>query len=473
MLVLDNFETVTDADLIGAAELVATLRSEGSPVALGIGYRGAALPHGVTGITGITGIRLGPLRHDAAMELFVTEAGVKHRTDPKLGPLVTGLDGVPLAIVLLGALARTETRLDTLAAAWNAKRTDLLDRGGRPDRTSSLPVSIELSWERLSDDARAALSLAAMLPDGWPTGHPTMYLPASLAAGVIELGNRALLHDDGTRQRCLAPIRQHVLAHHPAPTAGLSELLALIGPMARRCGEIGGTEGATVVTDLTPEFTNLVDVIRACLPNEPSLAATVPGLLDFQQFTGLGDYQLGLDAIAASPSISVKAANTLALGQLYATRSDNDQARNLFNQALPLYQKIRDRYSQAVTHAWLARVTDGMERAEHCTQLDMLAGGISLQGFRESLRSISGCRGAASTDPNQLKAYGLVLIRRRSSAMTGSFAWRDAVLRRVRNSSATRPERSCAAASRALWPMVAASVGSPVAMVRDASLACM
>ncbi|MGH3815324.1 MAG: hypothetical protein ACRDUV_23225, partial [Pseudonocardiaceae bacterium] len=273
VLVLDNFETVAEGDPVGAAGLVAELRSRPGQVALGIGYRGAGLS---VGVTDVTEIRLGPLPSEAAVEVFGAVAGARHRTDPNLSALLVDLDGVPLAIVLLATLACTEPHLETLVIAWRAKRTDLLQRGIRPDRTSSLPVSIELSWDRLSPEAREALSLVALLPDGWPRGRSSMYLPDDLAAGVIELGGRALLHDDDLRQRCLAPIRQHVLIHHaPQPTL-LGRLVTPIRTLAGRCRQIGGPDGADAVIEVVPEFTNFVDVIRARLSHEPDLAEAVP-----------------------------------------------------------------------------------------------------------------------------------------------------------------------------------------------------
>ncbi|MGH3569550.1 MAG: tetratricopeptide repeat protein, partial [Pseudonocardia sp.] len=85
-------------------------------------------------------------------------------------------------------------------------------------------------------------------------------------------------------------------------------------------------------------------------------------------------------------------ANCLSnLGQVEFRESNNDRARELFGQALPLYQQIRDRYSQAVAHAWLAATTSGEQRGKHCIQLNRLATELNLKGFRESLRSISGC----------------------------------------------------------------------------------
>jgi hypothetical protein len=336
VLVLDNFETLADGDPAGAAELVATLRSAPDRVVLGIGYRGATVP---TSIKGMEVVPLGPLTREPAKKVFLAAAGDRHSTDPSLDSLLNGLDGVPLALVILGALSRAEPSLDELTTAWQEKRTDLFQSGSSPDRTSSLPVSIELSWERLSADARAALSLAAQLPDGWPLGRRAMYLPDEFAAGVVELGGRALLHAD-ERQRCLAPIRQHVLAHHPPESASLQRLFAGVRVLATRFQQIGGPEGSSVVTELASEFTNITEVISTGLSHEPELVTIVPNILTFQRFTGLGDEHLGHAALTMPSSLSIRADIFLCLGLLHSGRSNNMQARELFGQALPIYQRV-------------------------------------------------------------------------------------------------------------------------------------
>jgi AAA domain-containing protein len=298
VLVLDNFETVTDADPGGAADLLSSLRAVPG-LAVGIGSRGAGVP---AGLVGTREISLGPLPNEIAVEVFVAVAGSRHRVDPCMEALVADLEGVPLAIVLMASLARTESRLNTLAAAWRAKRTDLLQHGVHPDRTSSLPVSIELSWDLLSPDGRAAFSLAALLPDGWPHNRVGMYLPDKLAAGVVELRHRALLHDDELRQRCLAPLRQHVLTHHTPDPTQIGLLVAPVRTLAARGAQVGSADGADAAADTVPEFTNLVEVIRIGLPNTPDLGDAVPDLLKLQRFTGLGDDQVGLDALGYATS---------------------------------------------------------------------------------------------------------------------------------------------------------------------------
>src|SRR5262249_19104916 len=83
--VLVDFETVADGDPTGAAELVATRRAVQSPVVLGLGCRGAAVP---AGVADVVEVGLGPLPSDAAVELFVAVAGQRHHQDGNLGALV-------------------------------------------------------------------------------------------------------------------------------------------------------------------------------------------------------------------------------------------------------------------------------------------------------------------------------------------------------------------------------------------------
>ena len=336
VVVLDNFETVTDADPAAAAAVVSTLRSGDSPVVLGVGFRGGEPPAFLR--QGTRHVALDPLAQDDAVALFLAVAGDRHRSDAHLGDLVRQLDGIPLAVVLLGAQAGSDQDLSLLAAAWRQKRTDLLQYASNPDRTSSVPVSIELSWDRLSDDARRALSLASWLPDGWPDGGHGLYLPDPLAPGLLELRRRGLAHRASGRERVLAPVRQHVLSHHPAADADRATLMAAAARLAARGDDVGTDTGGEAVAVLAPEFTNLADLLRQA-PAGPATTRAVVGLLELQRFTGLGDDQVGIAALAAAPTPTDRANVHSQLGVLYLTRSDNARARAAIDEALPLYQR--------------------------------------------------------------------------------------------------------------------------------------
>ncbi|WP_123743013.1 tetratricopeptide repeat protein [Saccharothrix texasensis] len=256
---------------------------------------------------------------------------------------------MPLAITLLAGLADTTGALGVLAAAWRATRTDLLHHGARPDRTSSLPVSIELSWDRLGPAARTALSAAALLPDGWPADRSGLYLPDVMAAGLVELEQRAMIHHDEHRHRCLAPLREHVRAHHPAGPDTLRLLLEPARRLTTRAARIGLADGARAVAETVPEFGNLVDLIRTALPTIPDYATLVPDLLDFQRCTGLGDHHLGHHALGHTADPALRARTTRALAQLHFTRGDHAHARALHGRALPLSRQVGDVLGEADT----------------------------------------------------------------------------------------------------------------------------
>lgn len=351
VLVLDNFETVLDNDYSGAVELLRQVRSAPDRVAVGIGYRGSQLPHGIPNIASVV---LGRLPDDSAAELFQTTAG-KMFEESELTPLLRELDGVPLAIVLLASLAGSEDNLGTLRKAWQAKRTDLLQHG--TDRVSSLPVSLELSWDALSTDAQATLSLAAELPDGWPAGDSGAYLPDELTSGVPELSRRALLHLENDRQRCLAPVRQHVRTHHPADGEHLQHLYERVRALSMRAGNVGGSDGAAAVSEVMPEFTNVVEVVRNHLNQDQSFLGVIPSLLEFQRFSSMGDTELAHVALESAAETALKAEITLGLADVYRARSDNQQARELFEQAQPLCQMVGDVLGEAHCLLDLGRIS--------------------------------------------------------------------------------------------------------------------
>src|SRR5262249_44792104 len=94
--------------------------------------------------------------------------------------------------------------------------------------------------------------------------------------------------------------------------------------------------------------TNITEVVRTGLTHDADLAAVVPDVLEFQRFTGLGDDQLALAALAMPRSSTpVRAATTFGLGVLYADRSLHDRAPELVDQALPLYQRVGDVLGEA------------------------------------------------------------------------------------------------------------------------------
>ena len=72
-----------------------------------------------------------PLASASARALFVAAAGSGFADDPDLDVLLGDLDGMPIAIELLGRVAPPELRLAGLRRRWERHRTDLLSTGGK------------------------------------------------------------------------------------------------------------------------------------------------------------------------------------------------------------------------------------------------------------------------------------------------------------------------------------------------------
>ena len=63
-----------------------------------------------------------PLRPPDARRMFLGVAGAKFEADPQLDELLDQLDGVPLAVELLGYAAQGQPDLDGVAKRWQHER---------------------------------------------------------------------------------------------------------------------------------------------------------------------------------------------------------------------------------------------------------------------------------------------------------------------------------------------------------------
>ncbi|KAK4704114.1 uncharacterized protein P7C70_g2096, partial [Phenoliferia sp. Uapishka_3] len=112
--------------------------------------------------------QLGGLSDDASEEFFRAEFnGEDHSRElttpePFLSDLLSLLSGVPLAIKLVAAVARSETSLQDVIDMW--KDGTAWDNVGIEDRKHSLDVSLSLSFRHLSADTISLLRLLAELP---------------------------------------------------------------------------------------------------------------------------------------------------------------------------------------------------------------------------------------------------------------------------------------------------------------------
>ena len=76
-------------------------------------------------------------------------------------------------------------------------------------------------------------------------------------------------------------------------------------------------------------------------------------------------YQEALTLYRRVGSVLGEANCIQGLGDIALARSDQEAARNFFAEALSLYSRIQDPYSMGWTHACLARLTEPGERQNH------------------------------------------------------------------------------------------------------------
>jgi hypothetical protein len=92
----------------------------------------------------------------------------------------------------------------------------------------------------MTDTARRLLTLLGLLPDGIARGDLDTLLPGSGNAAAMALRQIALAFDEAARLRTLAPVREHVAAHHsPAPenlARGIDHYAQLATDLGPKCG---------------------------------------------------------------------------------------------------------------------------------------------------------------------------------------------------------------------------------------------
>ncbi|MGY4100997.1 AfsR/SARP family transcriptional regulator [Nocardia sp. R16R-3T] len=290
LLILDNCEHLIDpvaevvADLVGSCDQLSVLTTSRAPLA----------------ITAETVYPLAPLAIDAAgspaTELFMARARAVRptvRLDPEVVARLCGtLDGLPLAIELAAARARTmsveeiETRLE--------HRFALLRGGDRssPERHRTLHAVIAWSWNLLEQPQQIALRRLCRFPAGFTldaaeavAGGPDVDDVAAAVDGLVSQSLLTVLDDDegliGTRYRMLETVRefgeeQLTLTGADAAAAisdAVDERPVVMDRMSRWAGDYSiaaahrylSNEQVATVLSVGVELDNLVTVLRYAL----------------------------------------------------------------------------------------------------------------------------------------------------------------------------------------------------------------
>jgi tetratricopeptide (TPR) repeat protein len=363
VLVLDNAETPWEAELGGAdigfedlLERFAALPE----LALAVSLRGAERP---VRLSWRETIRLEPLAPDAAREAFLDIAGDAYRDDPLVDTLLAAVGRLPLAVVLLAAEAEG-ANLATVWNTWRQERSGMLQRPGADPRAASLEASISLSVasSRLTPAARRLAALLALLPDGMADEDLHALEPEHGADSSLRLRKVGLALPRDARLRLYQPIRETLARTLPLAAAERQRLVEHYFRLAK-LGERAGKEGGLVAFErLAPELGNLEALLTPALEEPaPELAiSAVLALIELASFSGVRQAALFDRALAAarrygSPGMVAKC--LFRLGTLHLYRSEHDEARALFEEALDLYRRIGDVVGEAKCIKSIAEIT--------------------------------------------------------------------------------------------------------------------
>ena len=343
VVVLDNFETPWAADPLPVEELLRAIASV-PRVAVAVTSRGTARP---AGLRWRDFAMVSPLPLADARRLFLAVAGPDVAADPRLDGLLSGLDGVPLAVELMAYAAQGQPDLGEVAQRWRAERTGMLARMGGARRELSVAVSVEASVTAplMTPQGARLLGLLGVLPDGIARDDLAALLPGGGLAAAAVLRQLGLAFGEGDRLRTLAPVREHVAAAHPPEAADLDQAISHYAQLAatsgKRVGHRGGGEAAARLQADTGNIAAMLE--RAAAGGRiQELADAVYGLTQYWRFTGFTQPALAVlagQAIEAHGTPAQQARTWRALGTLAAARSDHDGARARFEEALPLYRE--------------------------------------------------------------------------------------------------------------------------------------
>jgi tetratricopeptide (TPR) repeat protein len=350
LLILDNAETPWEVpeETAGVEELLSSLANV-SDLALAVSMRGEQWPDGVRW----GAVRVGPLSADSAREAFFQVAGKDFSAEPELlDRLLRELDYWALPINLLAHQAQSEPNLANLAKRWKDERIKVLERAGGKSKLTSLTASLEMSYTspRLSERARRLLGLLGYLPDGIsPEDLPALMPDGSQAAALLR---QAGLTVRDVRIRVLAPIREWLIETHPPEPADFQRAVDQYVALASLGNQVGRKDGALASARLLAELRNLEAMVTTRL-RQPDPGPGIQAACDLSQFfwlTGWGSPQLLHAARTAAEEAGDpwgEADCLRRLGELAFYRSQNEAAREMFDQARTLYQQLGSQLGEA------------------------------------------------------------------------------------------------------------------------------
>ena len=358
LLVLDNLETVWLAggtpalavdELLGRFAQLTTLT-------LMITCRGTDLPQFVKWSNNGAPV-LEPFSLDAALQTFEDKAG--HQiSDEDLDiakELLNAVDRMPLAVSLLGQLARRGNSVPELLIRWDREHTLLLRTHGA-GRINNVDVSVRLSTSILdaadySKESLKLLSLCCMLPDGLRRNVFEKLRPhfecIDHARDNLFAYSLASLGADGML-RTLSPIRYHILRCHPPLPQHRKALCLLYCDIAEQLPITMDDSFKKRAADNAPEIGNLSSLLLQMVnqPSEEIVSAVV-------RFTNFTYWQLPSATIASAllpylePNSEWKARCLSAIGNTQIRLAQFRSALDTLSAAAMLFLEVGKLYMAA------------------------------------------------------------------------------------------------------------------------------
>lgn len=273
LIVLDNCEQVIDGvaawvtDMLAAVPSLRALTTSRTPVAVAgeavyplapLALQDAAAPAVQLFIERARAVRPG-----ATLPLEVVER------------LCTHLDGLPLAIELAAARVRTMTPQQIEQRLQD--RFALLTTGDRsaPERHRTLEAVIGWSWDLLDEQARRAMTVLAVLPDGFGAEAAAVVLGEPVDDVIDRLVSQSLLlvtegRTGEVRFRMLETIREYALARLADDAGGIDAAWDRITVWAWRFSidRLDRVFDRTTHAQIRAEHANLIAVLRHAIDSD-------------------------------------------------------------------------------------------------------------------------------------------------------------------------------------------------------------
>jgi predicted ATPase/DNA-binding CsgD family transcriptional regulator len=368
LLVLDNFEQVTDAapqiaDLLGACPTLKVLSTSRATLRLRWEHEVAVPPLAVPDLRhlpALDGLALVP-----SIALFVERAQAvtpEFRLSPENAAVVAEicvrLDGLPLAIEL--AAARAKIFSPTAILSRMERRFDLLraDTQDRPDRHQTLRAALDWSYQLLPPAEQRLLRRLSVFVGGCTLDAIAQVAEPSPLDGIASLLDKSLLRqampaEGETRSYMLETVRQYAL-DQLAESGELDELRDRHATYCLRLAETAepelvGPRQVSWLEQLEREHDNLRAALRWCIDRrDPDMGARLGGALwrfwSIRGYPREGRVWLSELRTLAGPKLRTDGhAKVLAgAGRLAYDQGDYAAARALHEEGLDIRRGLSD-----------------------------------------------------------------------------------------------------------------------------------